>query len=54
MPPPPPASLRFLTEDEMVAVDDLWKGDRVLFLRDADGRITWLRAGGRVFAPVDS
>jgi hypothetical protein len=44
----------FASEDELFAVDDLWKGERMLFLRDPDGRIRWLRAGGRVFAPVDS
>jgi CubicO group peptidase (beta-lactamase class C family) len=54
MPPPPPASVRFASEDELFAVDDLWKGERMLFLRDADGRIEWLRAGGRVFAPAGS
>ena len=47
-PPPPPASVRFATPDELFAVDDLWKGERILFLRDADGRIEWMRAGGRV------
>jgi len=54
MPPPPPASVRFASEDELFAVDELWKGERMLFLRDADGRIEWLRAGGRVFAPAGS
>jgi CubicO group peptidase (beta-lactamase class C family) len=53
-PPPPPATVLFASEDELFAVDDLWKGERMLFLRDPDGRIRWLRAGGRVFAPVDS
>jgi CubicO group peptidase (beta-lactamase class C family) len=52
-PPPPPASVRFASRDELFAVDDLWKGERMLFLRDPDGRIRWLRAGGRVFAPAD-
>ena len=53
-PPPPPATVRFASADELFAVDDLWKGDRIRFLRDAEGRIEWMRAGGRVFAPVDS
>ena len=52
-PAPPPAVVRFASEDELFAVDDLWKGERVRFLRDEDGEIKWLRAGGRVFAPVD-
>ena len=53
-PAPPPAVVRFASEDELFAVDDLWKGERVRFLRDEDGGIKWLRVGGRVFAPVDS
>lgn len=53
-PAPPPASIRFASEDELFAVDDIWKGTRCLFLRDDDGRITWLRAGGRVYKPVES
>jgi CubicO group peptidase (beta-lactamase class C family) len=53
-PPPPPATVRFASEDELFAVDDLWKGERLRFLRDENGEIKWLRAGGRVFAPVDS
>jgi CubicO group peptidase (beta-lactamase class C family) len=53
-PPPPPASIRFANEDELFCVDELWKGERVRVLRDEEGRITWLRAGGRVYAPVNS
>lgn len=53
-PPPPPATVCFASEDELFCVDDLWKGERLLFLRDPEGRIQWLRAGGRVYAPVDS
>jgi CubicO group peptidase (beta-lactamase class C family) len=53
-PAPPPATVRFASEDELFAVDDLWKGDRAFFLRDAEGRIEWLRAGGRVYKPVES
>ena len=54
MPPPPPASVKFSSEDELFAVDDLWKGERVRILRDADGRIAWMRVSGRVFKPVES
>ena len=54
MPPPPPASVRFASEDELFAVDDLWKGERIRVLRDPDGQIAWLRAGGRVYKPVAS
>ena len=53
-PAPPPAAVRFASEDELFAVDDLWKGERVRFLRDEHGEIKWLRVGGRVFAPVSS
>jgi len=52
--PPPPASVRFASEDELFCVDDVWKGTRGLFLRDPQGRIEWLRIGGRVYAAVDS
>jgi hypothetical protein len=51
-PAPPPAVVRFASEDELFAVDDLWKGERVRFLRDPDGGIAWMRVGGRVFKPV--
>ncbi len=53
-PAPPPAVVRFANQDELFAVDDLWKGERILFLRGEDGEIKWLRVSGRVFAPVDS
>ena len=52
MPPPPPATVVFASENELFAVDDVWKGERIRILRDADGRIAWMRAGGRVFKPV--
>jgi len=52
MPPPPPASVRFASEDELFAVDDIWKGERIRVLRDPDGRIAWMRAGGRGYKPV--
>jgi CubicO group peptidase (beta-lactamase class C family) len=54
MPAPPPATVKFASENELFAVDDLWKGERIRILRDADGGIAWMRAGGRVFKPVDS
>jgi allantoicase len=46
--------VRFASEDELFAVDDLWKGERVRFLRDPDGGIAWMRVGGRVFKPSPS
>ncbi len=47
-PPPPPAKLAFYEDDWAIATDDLWKGSRMLFLRDANENIAWLRAGGRL------
>jgi CubicO group peptidase (beta-lactamase class C family) len=54
MPPPPPATVKFASQDELFAVDDVWKGERIRILRDDEGRIAWMRAGGRVFKPVES
>ncbi len=53
-PAPPPAVVQFASENELFAVDELWKGTRGLFLRDPDGQIRWLRLGGRIYAPADS
>jgi CubicO group peptidase (beta-lactamase class C family) len=53
-PPPPPARFVFYDEDRVFAPDGVWKGTRVEFLRDGDGRIAWLRAGGRIYAPERS
>jgi len=47
-PPPPPAKLAFYEDDRAIATDDLWKGSRMVFLRNADEDIVWLRVGGRL------
>ena len=43
------AQTRILTfyKDDYVLVDDI--GLRANFLRDSDGRVAWLRLGGRLF-----
>src|SRR5262249_46571982 len=51
-PPPPPGRLAFYADDWAIATDDIWKGSHAGFLRGPDGRIAWLRFGGRVHAPV--
>ena len=49
-PPPPPARLAFYADDWAIATDEIWKGSHAGFLRGGDGRIAWLRLGGRVHA----
>jgi CubicO group peptidase (beta-lactamase class C family) len=46
--PLPPATLSFTGVDEASVLDGPRKGERVEFLRDADGRIEWLRWDGRI------
>jgi hypothetical protein len=41
-------TLAFYEDDWAIATDDLWKGTRTVFLRNADGDIVWLRVGGRL------
>jgi CubicO group peptidase (beta-lactamase class C family) len=53
-PNPPPDPVAFASEDEVFVPDGPFKGDRARFLRDADGRIEWLRLGGRLYAPLGS
>jgi CubicO group peptidase (beta-lactamase class C family) len=52
-PNPPPDPIAFASEDEVFVPDGPFKGDRALFLRNPEGRIEWLRLGGRLYAPVD-
>jgi CubicO group peptidase (beta-lactamase class C family) len=47
-PAPPPTRLALCGTDQAVALDEPFSGDRVEFLRAADGHLTWLRFGGRV------
>ena len=51
-PNPPPDPVAFASEDEVFVPEGPFKGDRARFLRDSDGRIEWLRAGGRLYAPA--
>ncbi len=51
-PNPPPDPVAFASEDEVFVPEGPFKGDRARFLRAADGRIEWLRAGGRLYAPA--
>ena len=47
---PPPAPLAFYSKDCVFVTDGPMKDRRGEFLRNADGRIAWLRAGGRLHA----
>jgi CubicO group peptidase (beta-lactamase class C family) len=49
-PTPPPARLGFWAADRLLGLDPPWVGARAEFLRDASGRIIWLRIGGRLAA----
>ena len=46
--PLPPAQLLFTARDAAAVLAGPRKGERVEFLRDADGRIAWLRWDGRI------
>jgi CubicO group peptidase (beta-lactamase class C family) len=51
-PPPPrqaPTRLVFLPHDRLRALDGLYTDKEIEFIRDANGRITWLRSSGRLF-----
>ena len=49
-PTPPPTRVAFFAEDAIMALDPPWTGGRAEFLRAPDGRIAWLRWGGRIAA----
>jgi CubicO group peptidase (beta-lactamase class C family) len=51
-PAPPPFELAFTSRDELVVLDGPAKGGTAQLLRDDDGRIVWLRAGGRLHRRV--
>ncbi len=51
-PTPPPVPFAFAGEQEIFVPEGVFKGERAAFLRDDDGRIAWLRLGGRVYAPA--
>lgn len=48
--PLPPAPAALYAEDRLIVLDGRAKGTRAEFLRGSDGRITWLRLGGRIYA----
>jgi CubicO group peptidase (beta-lactamase class C family) len=49
-PTPPAVRVALCGEDQIVALDEPFKGTRGEFLRDAAGQIAWLRFGGRIHA----
>jgi CubicO group peptidase (beta-lactamase class C family) len=51
-PPPAPVRLSFFDQDRGVALDPPFEDMQVEFLRGADGKLVWLRTGGRVHRPV--
>lgn len=52
MPDPPPAPAAFYERDRLFVPEGPAKGTEAEFLRDPDGRIAWLRLGGRVMQPL--
>ncbi len=53
-PPLPPGQLVFYAEDRVVGLDEPYKDARGEFLRGPDGRVAWLRVGGRLHRRVDA
>jgi CubicO group peptidase (beta-lactamase class C family) len=51
-PGPPPTRLAFVSPDAVIALDPPVRGAHGDFLRGPDGRIAWLRLGGRLHRPV--
>jgi CubicO group peptidase (beta-lactamase class C family) len=54
LPAPPPAPLAFYGDDLVFVPEGRWKGAKGQFLRDDDGRIGWLRLGGRIHRRVQA
>jgi hypothetical protein len=50
LPAPPPTPLAFYGDDLVFVTEGRFKGAKGRFLRDADGRVAWLRAGARLHA----
>ena len=50
---PPPTRLGFWGTDQIIALDEPFKGARGEFLRRADGAIAWFRFSSRVHKPID-
>ena len=52
MPSPPPVAVEFYERDRLFVPEGLGAGTEAEFLRGPDGRIAWLRFGGRVMQPL--
>ena len=52
-PTPPPTRLSLREHDQVVALDPPFKGGQGEFLRDKNGKIVWLRFGGRIMRRND-
>ena len=52
MPSPPPVTVEFFERDRLFVPDGPGAGTEAEFLRGPDGRIAWLRFGGRVMQPL--
>jgi hypothetical protein len=51
-PAPPPVPMAMCESDQVLATDGPWKDARGEFLRGPDGKIAWLRFGGRIHRRV--
>ncbi len=51
-PDPPPSRIAFLGDDAFICLAGPLKDQRGEFLRGPDGRVRWLRTGGRVYRPA--
>jgi CubicO group peptidase (beta-lactamase class C family) len=51
-PPPPPVRLAFYDHDRVVGLDEPFKGALCEFLRGGDGKVAYMRIGGRVHPKV--
>jgi CubicO group peptidase (beta-lactamase class C family) len=52
MPSPPPVTVEFFEKDRLFVPEGYGAGTQAEFLRGPDGRIAWLRFGGRVMQPL--
>jgi Beta-lactamase len=51
-PSPPPMPVAFYERDKLFVPDGPAKGTEAEFLRGPDGRVAWLRFGGRIMQPL--
>ena len=52
MPSPPPVAVEFFERDRLFIPEGPGEGTEAEFLRGPDGRIAWLRFGGRIMQPL--